>query len=63
MKVKTRAVLEECIEIGTRLGYNRAHKHTDEPSNELVFSSIENAIWSEIDQRFEFDVQKTAENE
>ena len=55
MKVNERALLESCIETGIQFGLNRAHKHTDEPSEHVVAEQIENAIWYEIDQYFVFE--------
>lgn len=55
MRPKTREILEECIENGVQFGYNRAHKYGDDPSSHHIFEEIENAIWYEIDQRFDFE--------
>ncbi len=63
MRAKIQPVLAECIENGAWLGYERAHKHTDEPNQVDLLDQIERAIWELIDERFEFDVQKTEENE
>jgi len=54
MKVKTRVVLEECIDTGIEHGLNMAHKHTDNPTELNIKSCIELAIWYEIDERFDF---------
>ena len=55
MRAKIRKILEECIEIGIERGYERAHKHHDEPRPDWLIHQIEHAIWSEIDERFEFE--------
>ena len=55
MKAKIRRILEECIEIGIERGYDRAYKHTDNPTEAQLSACIDLAIWYEIDQRFEFD--------
>jgi len=55
MRPKIREILEECIETGMVSGYRRAHKHHDDPSENIVFGEIEDAIWFEIDQRFDFE--------
>ena len=55
MKAKIRKILEECIEAGVVCGYTRAHKYTDEPKETHIQRCIEDAIWLEIDERFEFD--------
>ena len=48
-------VLEMCIEAGINLGYNRAHKHTDDPSEDVMKTQIEQAIWNEIYEWFDFE--------
>ena len=48
MKANTHKILEHCIDAGIELGWNRAHKHTDNPSPELLKSKIEQAIWDEL---------------
>lgn len=55
MRAKTRIILEECIERGTRRGYARAHKHNDSPSEAAILEEIENSIMSEIYEYFQFD--------
>ena len=54
MRARTRIILSECIENGLRYGYNRAHKHTSEPSQETITQAMDRAIWNEIDERFSF---------
>jgi len=55
MRPKIRQILEECIENGVVVGYSKAHKHTDYPERYTIQQSIEDAIWFEIDERFDFD--------
>jgi len=55
MRPKTRDILEECIEIGIEHGYNKAYKHTDNPTEAQLSACIELAIWYEIDERFDFE--------
>jgi len=57
VKAKTRQILEECIETGVEFGYNRAHKYGDTPKPQQIFEEIENAIWLEIDARFDFELE------
>ena len=56
MKPKIRKILEDCIQNGIRLGHTRSHKHSDTPQDEYVFLSIEDAIWLEIDEHFDFEL-------
>lgn len=55
MKVRTRVLLEECIDRGIERGYRRAFKHTDSPSEVHIVSQINDAIWLEIDTYFNFE--------
>lgn len=58
MTPKTLPVLEQCIETGISLGWSRAHKHTDTPTEQTVKEHIANAIWQELHDRFEFPETK-----
>lgn len=55
MKPRLIPVLEQCIENGIDLGWNRAHKHDDAPQFEHIKTCIEGAIWNELYERFQFD--------
>ena len=58
MRENERALLTACIDTGISFGWNRAHKHTDEPNEHRIQEEIENAIWYEIDQYFVFDSER-----
>jgi hypothetical protein len=55
MKANTYKILQDCIENGIRCGWNRAHKHTDTPEENVVFDRIEDAIMLEINEYFVFE--------
>ena len=55
MRAKIRKILEECIENGLQYGMMRAHKYTDDPGHDYLIDEMDNAIWLEIDERFDFD--------
>lgn len=55
MKANMHKVLEHVLDVGIELGWNRAHKHTDTPSAELLKNSIEQAIWDELYEWVVFD--------
>jgi len=55
MRVKIREILEECIADGLRSGYQRAHKYYDQPCEEQLISYMDDHIWLEIDQWFDFE--------
>lgn len=55
MTPRVMRVLEECIESGITLGWNRAHKHTDAPDEAQIKVCIEDAIWGELHEWFQFE--------
>jgi len=58
MKPRMYNIIKECIENGIRYGIRRAHKHTDEPSEDLLESEIHSAIMTELDDKFEFEIPR-----
>ena len=54
MRVKTYVVLERALEEGFRVGWNRAHKHTDTPRQDVIESEVIRAIQNAIDEVFVF---------
>jgi hypothetical protein len=44
MKPKVLPLIESCIETGVRLGYNRAHKHVENPHVESIVEHITTEI-------------------
>lgn len=52
MKPKTPLVLEMCIKNGIDFGWNRAHKYTDTPSENLLKQELENEVWNQICEWF-----------
>ena len=55
MKVKERAIFADCIERGISYGWNRAHKHTDTPSELTIKNAIYDGIMLMVDECFTFD--------
>lgn len=55
MKPNEYLVLSECVEDGVALGYTRAHKHTDTPTEQQIKEAIEQAVMTEICQYFIFE--------
>jgi hypothetical protein len=49
-----RKVLQLCIENGVKLGLMRAHKHTETPDREVMADVVEQMIWQEIDEFFDW---------
>ena len=59
MRPKVRKILEDCIHQGICIGYTRSQKYTDNPSDEHILQKIEDAIWLELDENFEFDLPQS----
>jgi hypothetical protein len=55
MKPKFRVILNQAIEEGVLLGYRRAFKHNEEPSEEVICETIEECVMSQIYEYFTFD--------
>jgi len=55
MKVKLYGIIERAIEEGIELGYRRAFKHTDKPSEEVIVESISRAVMFNIEEVLSFD--------
>lgn len=55
MKAKEYNLIAECVENGVMLGWNRAHKHTDQPDPQHVRECIERAVLNEICEWFDFE--------
>jgi hypothetical protein len=55
MKPKTDLVLEMCIKQGIDYGWTRAHKHFENPPENIVKEEIENAISHEICEWFNME--------
>jgi len=55
MKIKMYPLIERIVEEGIDAGWNRAHKHTDNPIEETVKSCIEEYIMNGFDEYFDFD--------
>ena len=55
MKPKMRVILEMAIEQGVRSGWQRAHKHVENPAECAIIIDIEEAVMSQIYEYFTFD--------
>ncbi len=54
MKPKFRVILNQAINEGVLLGYRRAFKHNEDPSEEVICETIEECVMSQIYEYFEF---------
>ena len=55
LRPNTWRVLELAVEEGVALGYNRAHKHLDNPTEEDIKRHIEEAVLGTISEWFHVD--------
>ena len=55
MKAKAYNVVEMAVRAGVEYGYNRAHKHTDSPSEDQIKEAIIKAVMDEICEWFIFE--------
>jgi hypothetical protein len=55
MKPKSYTILLRAVEEGCKMGYNRAHKHTDNPPQHQIEDSIVNEVMNAICEVFSFD--------
>jgi len=62
MKPDSYKILSRCVEEGIDLGWGRAHKHTDKPSEESIKNYIEECIINEVCEYFKFNEYEVGEN-
>ena len=57
IKIKFRSykIISRAVEEGVAYGYQRAHKHTDTPSEELMKQEIEDAVTQALDEVIDFE--------
>jgi len=55
MRAKEYIIMEQAIHEGIAYGWNRAHKHVDNPTEENIKEAIEIAVMNSICEYFEFD--------
>jgi hypothetical protein len=61
MKPKVYPLLERCVEDGINYGWNRAHKHSDEPDEAWIREQILQAVMNELSEWFDFEEFKQGE--
>jgi hypothetical protein len=50
-------LISECVEKGAEHGYNRAHKHVDNPDKVSMVDNIHREIMNELCEYFDFNVE------
>ena len=58
MKAKTLVILEMAINVGVKRGWNRAHKHIENPNEGSIMAHLEECVMSEIHEYFTFDEEE-----
>lgn len=55
MRPKFYQLLVQCVEDGIEYGYNRAHKHMDNPPDDVIKTQIEDGVLNAISEWFTFE--------
>lgn len=55
MKVKDHLVLEMCIADGVAAGVRKAHKHTDNPSQDWIIQAVEAEVMNMVHEWFDME--------
>lgn len=55
--VRWDVLLARAIDEGMSVGFERAHKHTDNPSREHLLTEIDRGIWEQLDAVLVFEVR------
>lgn len=58
MKANTYKVLARAVEEGVLVGWNRAHKHTDNPTDDQIKFQLIESVLNEICEWMDFDEDK-----
>ena len=59
MKARDSLVLERCVEVGIKLGLNRARKHQEAPTEAELVQAIQRAVMEEVEEWFIFEEDAT----
>ena len=55
MKPKFHPILEMAIENGVKYGYNRAHKHVENPSEGAIIDNVVEGVMNSLYEWFDFE--------
>ena len=59
MKARDGMVLERCVEVGIKLGLNRARKHQEAPTEAELVQALQRAVMEEVEEWFIFEEDAT----
>ena len=59
MKARDGLVLERCVEVGIKLGLNRARKHQEAPTEAELVQALPRAVMEEVEEWFIFEEDAT----
>jgi hypothetical protein len=62
MKPNTYVILERAVEEGARLGYRRAFKHVENPSEEAIVEAIVDGVMLTVSEVFSFSDVSTGDS-
>jgi hypothetical protein len=62
MKPNTYVILERAVEEGARLGYRRAFKHVENPSEEAIVEAIVDGVMLTVSEVFMFSDVSTGDS-
>jgi hypothetical protein len=62
MKPNTYVILERAVEEGARLGYRRAFKHVENPSEEAIVEAIVDGVMLTVSEVFVFSDVSTGDS-
>lgn len=61
MKLKAYRIVSDAVERAVSYGYNRAHKHTDDPGDETIKDAIYNEVMNELSDIIDWEAGEELE--
>lgn len=58
LSVRLWVIVHRAVEEGVSYGWQRAHKHTDNPSKEVVLEAMEDAVMLHLDEVFNLEEEE-----
>ena len=55
IRMRAYPIISDAVEIAVGCGWNRAHKHTDEPEDHAIRTAIAEAVMSSLCEILDFD--------